>query len=592
MRVVLVGIVLLAYSPLFSADFTLWDDWYNVVENPHLNPPTFASVWFYWQHSALDLYIPVTYSMWAIIARVAYVEQADAWGSHLNSYIFHIANVLLHAGSTLLVLEILRRLPFPVSRRAGSPFQANRAAKSISNNELTIFPPLAAIAGALLFALHPVQVETVGWVAGFKDLLAGFFSLLALSLYFNDANLEPDKKSAGESSSHRGQFYFIAATISVILAMLSKPIAMVTPAMALAIDFFLGRKIRWRVLIWFVPAIACAAIAKLSQPAPFAFTPVSIRPLIAGDALAFYLFKLLWPVRLCVDYGRTPAAALASGWAYFTPIVPVTLAILLWLKRRGWPMVITGASIFLLGLLPLLGFTPFDFQIYSTVADHYLYLPMLGVAMIAAFAVAHLPRKAALPVVIAMVLLLGMRCAIQATTWTDTFTVFNHTLEVNPRSFASHANLAAAFNRSQRPPEAETHARLALAIKPEVTSAWDSLGQALRLQNRKGEAIAAYQRSVQIDPRNAPSWTTLGHLLSDQGDAPAAIDAYRHAVQQSPMDAALRVNLASALAEDGQLEQAITIYQSALQLDPNSSQAQAGLSKASEEFKMKRNRGD
>ena len=104
--------VLLAYSPLYTAEFTCWDDSYNVAENPRFNPPTLASVGYYWTHPAYDIYIPVTYTVWAAIVRVAYVASPDASGSHLNSYLFHTANVLLHAGAGLMVLGILRRLRF------------------------------------------------------------------------------------------------------------------------------------------------------------------------------------------------------------------------------------------------------------------------------------------------------------------------------------------------------------------------------------------------------------------------------------------------------------------------------------------------
>src|SRR5947207_1468158 len=131
LRIALVASVLLAYAPVFTADFTVWDDWFNVVENPRLNPPTWGGVAFYWTHSAFDLYVPVTYTLWAGLAKVAYVNEPDAWGSHLNSYVFHAANVLLHAASAVVVLEILRRLFRNV---------------------------VAAAAGAFVFALHPVQV--------------------------------------------------------------------------------------------------------------------------------------------------------------------------------------------------------------------------------------------------------------------------------------------------------------------------------------------------------------------------------------------------------------------------------------------------
>src|SRR5439155_4320623 len=126
-----------------------------------------------------------------------------------------------------------------------------------------------------------------------KDVAAGLFSLLALWLYFSEERDEGTK-----AQRHEGKSRFVLATIGLILAMLAKPIAMMTPFMALAIDWLMGRRFRWRLLIWFALAIACAVIAKISQPAPFAgiVVPSWARPFVAGDALAFYLFKIVWPV--------------------------------------------------------------------------------------------------------------------------------------------------------------------------------------------------------------------------------------------------------------------------------------------------------
>jgi Flp pilus assembly protein TadD len=249
--------------------------------------------------------------------------------------------------------------------------------------------------------------------------------------------------------------------------------------------------------------------------------------------------------------------------------------------------VLAGAIVFVLGLLPILGLVPFDFQIYSTVADHYLYLPMLGIAIIIAFAVSRWSQvNGAHPTigVVILVVVLGFCTFLQAMTWKDSLSLFNHALEVNPRSWMAHVNLASALNRSQRPQDAEAEARAALAIRSDIAVTYDNLAAALRLQGKTQEAIDAYRRATALDPKDSLAWTGLGHLLSNQGDLTGAIDVYLHAVDTNPYDPDARINLASALAEQGQLERAIELYQSALKLKPNSPEAMAGLKKAKEEI--------
>jgi hypothetical protein len=268
--------ILIAFSPALVADFSNWDDSYNIADNPKMNPPTWQSVEFYWSHSAFDLYIPVTYTIWAGLAKISYVPAADTSGWHLNPYVFHTANIVVHFGAALLAFSILRKL-IPQSL-------------------------FAAWAGAMLFALHPVQVESVAWIAGLKDVLAGMFALLTLRLYLEDG------------SANRQGWCFIFATIALVIAMLCKPIAMIVPLMAAAMDLILARRnkrqIAVRFALWFPLAVACAIVAKLDQPPKYAEVIVSppMRLLLAGDAIAFYLWKLV-----CKRVGDTCCVSHLSG---------------------------------------------------------------------------------------------------------------------------------------------------------------------------------------------------------------------------------------------------------------------------------------
>ena len=170
----LVIVTILVFGRIATNDFTYWDDAGTIHHNPRLNPPTAQKVLWYWGHSELGLYIPVTYSVWGILAAAARLDAPDEFDIALNPWLFHAASLIVHLGSVLLVFQILRR----VIGRDGPSF-----------------------VGALLFAIHPLQTETVAWASGLKDLLCGFFALLAIWEYM---------KFADESSERRRLHYVLA----------------------------------------------------------------------------------------------------------------------------------------------------------------------------------------------------------------------------------------------------------------------------------------------------------------------------------------------------------------------------------------------
>ena len=169
----------------------------------------------------------------------------------------------------------------------------------------------------------------MAWLSGTKDLLFACLSLLALNLYL------------GRQPGGRGRY--LVATLVFAAALLSKPTAVVVPVMAVLLDVFVNgtpwkRSLLW-LAPWFVMSIVIAVVAKLVQPAPLTDLPIHLRQLIAADAIAFYIYKLLLPLKLCIDYGRNPQAVTGSGAIAFTWIVPAGLAFGLWCMRGVAPAV-------------------------------------------------------------------------------------------------------------------------------------------------------------------------------------------------------------------------------------------------------------
>ncbi|MDB5319537.1 MAG: hypothetical protein JWN40_1168 [Phycisphaerales bacterium] len=512
---------LITFAPILSNGFVSWDDYETISRNPRLNPPSTEALVYYWRHPHMHLYAPLTYTVWMTLAAVAH---AGVNTGPISAGLFHAASLILHILASLVVFALLCRL---------------------------VMNPTAALYGALLFALHPVQVETVAWASGLKDVLCGLLIWTAVWQYLRFAS----------AVSPRPRLPYVLATAAFVLGMLAKPTAMVTPLLALAIDALIVRRPLRHVLVtlapWFTLSVACAVITALNQPPANAMqVRVFLRPLIATDALAIYLYKLLIPLGLAIDHGRRPDVVVAHGYLWFTWLAPLTAAVLLWIVRRRIKpsnpakaaLILVAGIVPLICLGPVLGLKSFDFQMYSTVAEHYLYPAMLGPALlVAALLIRPLSRPKIKPTVVVMVTIplvaLAGASHVQTYYWKDNLTLFTHVLDVNPDSFAAHNSLAAMRIETGRPDLAVDHAR----------------------------------RAIQLRPGNEAYYLTLGNALAAQNDLPAAAAVLRQAISLAPDDPAAHSNLVSVLARAGDFRGAQEHAHRALQLDPNDSQAHLNL---------------
>jgi tetratricopeptide (TPR) repeat protein len=335
-------------------------------------------------------------------------------------------------------------------------------------------------------------------------------------------------------------------TLAFALAMLAKPGAVVTPALAIAIDWLvLGRPLRRavvRALPWILLAIPCLVWTKLAQPASAvaAGVPLPWRPLVAADSLAFYLDKLIWPVNLGVDYGRTPQLAIARGWVYFTWIIPAIIVTGAVLARRRARELLGGLLIFALAILPVSGIVPFDFQAYSTVADHYMYLAVLGPAMAVAWFVRRHPRSIASILVAAALGACIVLSRLQTRYWNDAVTIFERAVTVNPNSWASHNTLSVAYTRRGDRDRALDHARAAVAANPDAILARFSLAVALANSGKPDEAIDAYHDLIARAPNHIAGRLQLADLLIRQGRTDDAANQYRKILAIDPANITAR----------------------------------------------------
>ena len=467
--VVLILVVVAVFGRLIGSDFTWWDDQGTVHHNEYLNPPTLTTLRYYWTTMPQGLYVPVTYTVWAAIAKVAYVGVPDEYGISLNPIFFHLASVLCHVASVAMVFLILRRL---------------------------VGTDRPALLGALLFAVHPVQVETVGWVSGFKDVLGWLGSIGVVLLYVRRVQqAERDGQPVWRS------WEMPVAALVLILAILSKPTAMVTPAALLTMDGLVMRRQWRRAAASLAPLFAITAggmvLSRIAQTVTRdAHLPAWQRPLIVGDSLTFYLGKLIWPARLTVDYGRRPADALADPLIFLYWTIPAAIAVALVAFHRRVPWLALAFAILAIGVAPVTGITAFQMQKISTVTDHYLYFSMLGPAIGLAWITSRFPRRSVTVLAGIVLVALGVRASVQVAVWRDTFTLFEATLRAHPRSTVARTNLVVCYLEKLHPEPAmaQRYAREAYEIAPDESTVLWNYGVATAHIGQFEAAVAPLER--------------------------------------------------------------------------------------------------
>ncbi len=610
-RIALIALALLTlavYGRNVTFDFINWDDLDLVVQNKMLNPVTpsgLLSVWTQprvqvWtgKYGAPNLYTPVAYTLWAAAALLGRSSTPDQYGVTLNPMVFHLLNVLLHAGCVLLVFDVLSRL-LPLPRRetrameeasddaravVGDDRLPPNASRSLTDVE-QFSPPLTfpikedglkpffpAFIGAAVFAVHPLQAEAVSWISGMNNVLAGLLSVAAMSAYLRSM------------TSARSRSWYIASIVLLVLGLLSKPTAIVTPAMLLVIDYFIvGRQ--WRVVlgkVWplFAVTLPFVILGRMIEPGADIYTPtLAQRVLVMLDTIGFYFSKLAWPHPLLFDYGRIPQIVIEHGvaitsWVALAIVGAIVITSLL--KKR--PKRVGAVGVFIVGILPVSGITPFSYQVYSTVADRYAYLAMLGAAILVALALnATLARRSVRVVAGAVVFVLLVLTFVQSGYWQDSYTVANHALAYNERSFAAHDTLGFVYRRDKQFDQAALHLQQAVAIKPDDPLANMNLGSLLLQLNRPAEAVLYLKRAKDWGYEEPKLLYQLGSAYMQSGRLSEASATFQQVLQRDPNQAAAYSALGYTTAAMGKLDEAEGYLRKALQLDPSYTPAKMGL---------------
>jgi protein O-mannosyl-transferase len=536
---ILILSVILTYAPVWKANF-IWDDDTILTANPCIVGP--LGLKEIWTTNAADI-CPLTLTTF-------WLEHA-LWG--LSPLPYHVVNVLMHAACAVLLWRVLRGL--------GAQ---------------------GAWLGAALWALHPVAVESVAWITEMKNTESGVFFLLSV-LFFVRWLKAIDLGRRTGWGWNPGLTMFFAA-----LAMASKSSAVVLPVVLCLCAWWLEGRWHWRNVEKAVPiflmAFAASASSIYTQGLPLAkmSDPQWVRPwperlAAAGDAIWFYLGKLLWPHPLITIYPRWQIDA--RQWLSYLPLVAVIVVLLcFWLRRELWSRACFFAfAYFIVALLPVLGLIDTFIFRYSFVFDHFQYLASIGPLALGGTGLVWLsdfiiPKKtwSRAALCAGLLLVLGMASWQGTRVYESEHALWTDVLAKNPNCWLGHYNLGNALLQKGGFDDAVAEYRKALEINPNYLEAHGNLGLALFQKGEVDDAVAQYQKALEINAGYVQGYYNLGVALFQKGQLDGAIAQFQKALEINPSHANARYNLGVTLFQKGQLGGAVEQFQKALQMTPNS----------------------
>jgi tetratricopeptide (TPR) repeat protein len=576
----LVALTIAVYAAVAHFEFVTWDDGNYIHIDPVRSGLTWRGVTWAFTTGETANWHPLTWLSHMLDVEI-YGDQAG--GHHITNLIFHIANVLLLFGVFVRMTGAIGRSAFV----------------------------------AALFAVHPLHVESVAWVAERKDVLSTFFALLTVWAYVTYVRAPRTSR-------------FLVVYLCYALGLMAKPMLVTLPFVLLLIDVWPLRRTgpaggaTWRALISEkLPLVGLAAAASITtvllqrqagamgDGASDAF-PIGLRIGNAIVSYGAYLGQTVWPAGLSPFYPYPRSVPAAAAGISLLVLAGLSFAAVRAARQR--PYVLIGWLWYVGMLLPVIGLVQVGQQ---SRADRYTYLPLVGIFVIVAWGVPELiarsrPMRALAPAAAGLVVLVFAVAAwLQVETWRNSFTLWTHAIEVtsdndraynglgaelgnrgkideaigkfqeairiNPSFADAHVNLAVAFGVQGKLNEAIPHYAEALRLQPGHREARNSYAAALEGVGRLDEAAEQYRISLRMDPNQGDVHAGLGLVLAQQGKLAEAEASERTAIRLSPNSAKAHYGLGAVLAVSHQVEEAVREFNEVLRLDPGNQAARQAI---------------
>ena len=551
--------VWIVFGQTLRYEFVNYDDDAVVYENPAVTRGLDVQeiVHVFTQDSGRDSWFPLT--------DISHMADWQLYGPDAGGH--HFTNVLLHTATAIILFLLLQSLTGTLWRSAFV---------------------------AAVFAIHPLRVESVAWVAERKDVLSGLFFMLALWTWARYAQ----NRSASEGPQlqsvisainpwHWTADYFLAL-LFFVLGLLSKAMLVTLPFVMLLLDFWPLKRITASTLprllaekwpFFLVSAAGCVVTILTQKHVVLAAHHFSLLWRMGNSLLSYevYLKHTIYPVGLALLYPH-PEIVLPIAKACFAALILLAISTGALLGWRKYPWLLMGWLWYLGMFVPVIGLMQTGDQ---SRADRYTYLPQIGLCILLAWGAEALTRswpgrRLLLASAAGIILAALLATAYQQTTyWKNSITLWNRTLALWPQSYIAHCNLGIALAGQGQTSEAVQHFNLALQFNPDDAKSINNLGKVLTSQGKLDQAIQDFNRALQLDPDDVKTLSNLGVALAAQGKWSDAIQQLNRALQLKPEDANACFNLANVFAARQDFDDADQYYEQALQINPDFAEAQS-----------------